>query len=138
MAWARLKATWFCPGGYRIRRGEPPSTPVEVPDEMVPQLPKSAELVADSKGTPISDEARDRLLGLNLPVERKAGAPVAKPSPGEDGGPMTYKEVLAQEPDPLAKARAVLAGLDEEDEEEDEMPKGKGYPRKAPAKKRGK
>ena len=47
-----LKRNWFCPGGYRIKRGDPPKAPVEVPEQFRDRLPSDAVIVEDGSYVP--------------------------------------------------------------------------------------
>ena len=117
-----LKANWFV-DGYRIRRGNPPSQPVEVADHLRSKLPSSARIVEEGEvpkvlepGAPktFSEMARARGGGRTLVdfLARNKPAVVPKPTTmkeitaaGEDDGSHDLKP---QEPgdDALAKAKA--------------------------------
>ena len=100
-----LKTNWFVEG-RRIRRGAPPSQPVEVADHLRNQLPSDARVVEEGEvaATPTPSEvqktfsgmARD-LSGRKSLVDHLGSNPEPKPEPAlpEDEQPEPdIKEVL--------------------------------------------
>lgn len=117
-----LEGNWFV-GGRRIRKG-PGQTPVEIPDELYDQLPKSAKVVEPPAGldapeldfeedeSPEDPEDEDPATMATRILKETAHA--------NDGVPL---EDAKPEVDPVAAAASALA-----------KPKPRGRPRKAPAK----
>lgn len=107
--WVILRANWFV-GGRRIRRGNPPSTPVEVPDEYRDMLPRGAQVVVDDYKPPISEITDIRTLSEMarkrggslldyLQKHRRPEVPLA-PKP-EDTTVEDAKKVLHEEEPPF-------------------------------------
>lgn len=96
--WVVLKSNWFV-GGRRIRRGTPPSKPVEIPDKLEGKLPSTAKKLSN-------EEVAE--LGLAPGRGNEAPEPVAKvemPVPDADH-PTTFTEMAKHEPiDPIQAAR---------------------------------
>ncbi len=70
-----LKRPFFCPGGYRIRRSNPPNNPVYVPEAYRDVLPKDAVIIEEKvtkemKAAGIKSEA-----DLYNPAEEAQKAP---------------------------------------------------------------
>ena len=114
-----LKGNWFIEG-RRIRRGNPPSQPVEVPDHLRSKLPSDARVVEEGEvGAPIKPVAKDTTfsamardfsgrqslvdyLGSNPtvePVPEPAVNPLSEVGSGVHMEPKPEPEPEAEEPD---------------------------------------
>ena len=65
-----LRANWFV-GGAMIKRGEPPSVPVEVPDQYRDCLPTGAKIVADDYESPNVKSNAEAVRSLSELSRRK-------------------------------------------------------------------
>ena len=65
-----LRANWFV-GGAMIKRGEPPSVPVEVPDQYRDCLPTGAKIVADDYESPNVKSTAQDVRSLSELARRK-------------------------------------------------------------------
>ena len=138
----KLKSTWFVGrgrAGRRIRRGEPPSMPVYVPDELRDLLPTTAVIVEDTADRIKAAAATEEIYGA-LPAKEVVSrdtAPEPTPPPSADAAmkyeigketptpgpsnPTTFSEMTkAMGPDPIQAAREALANTPKP------KPKGRG------------
>ncbi len=119
----RLRANWFV-NGRRIRRGNPPRVPVEVPDELRDRLPAGAEIVEDAKPELSPDAKPEDVPKSPTPTEAfKDGVGVEVSQPGPDNemslsemqraakrvDPIQAAQNASAEADPVAAAKAVAA-----------------------------
>lgn len=109
--WVILRANWFV-GGRRIRRGNPPSTPVEVPDEYRDILPKGAVIVDEGYEPPESVVTDIRTLSEM--ARRRGGSLIEHLSRNR-----RPQVLVAPEPQvPVASEPTVTDNLDEKVEPE--------------------
>ena len=110
-----LRANWFVEG-HRIRRGSPPSQPVEVPDHLRDILPPGARIVEDEaqieaiqeqeQAKTFSEMARSR-TGRQSMVDFLQGP---KPQPEPEPEPKPEPEPEPEIKELLKAAKAVVNG----------------------------
>ena len=115
-----LKRNWFSPRGKRYRKSVPASHPVEMPDELLDNLPSDAVVVEDDYEEPEPEKAPETLSE----VAKLHGADPERASAEAAG--KVIGDAEADRAETAAKFQAELAA-----EEEGEPKRGRGRPRKS-------
>jgi hypothetical protein len=104
--WVKLKTNWFV-DGHRIRRGEPPGTPVLIDDKYRDKLPSSAVVVDEPEKAP--EPPVEETPGDVAQAAFKAAAPPDFTIPSMDH-PTTLSEMAKAEAlDPAREAENAKA-----------------------------